>query len=88
MKRFGFYEDPQLDYPGRPDDPERGPAQRRRLRGDGFDVGRVAIGQGGLEGEIDATPIQMAQVAAAVANGGRLMKPRLDGPHRAARTGA
>jgi peptidoglycan glycosyltransferase len=44
---------------------------------DGFDVGRVAIGQGGLEGAIDATPIQMAEVAATVANDGRLMKPRL-----------
>src|ERR671918_1821487 len=44
---------------------------------DGFDVGRVAIGQGGLEGEIRSGPLQMAEVAAAVANGGRLMKPRL-----------
>ena len=44
---------------------------------DGFDVGRVAIGQGGAEGEIRATPLQMAMVAATVANGGRLMKPRL-----------
>jgi peptidoglycan glycosyltransferase len=33
----------------------------------------MAIGQGGLQ----ATPLQMAQVAAAVANGGRLMKPHL-----------
>jgi penicillin-binding protein A len=40
-------------------------------------VGRVAIGQGGLEGEIRASPLQMALVAAAVANDGRLMKPRL-----------
>jgi peptidoglycan glycosyltransferase len=44
---------------------------------DGFDAGRVAIGQGGLEGEIRAAPLQMAEVAATVANGGRLMKPRL-----------
>ena len=44
---------------------------------DGFDVGRVAIGQGGLEGAVEATPLQMALVAATVANGGRLMKPRL-----------
>jgi peptidoglycan glycosyltransferase len=77
MRRFGFYEDPQLDYPG---------AQMIAsgiLNGDGdfvddgFDVGRVAIGQGGLEGEIRSSPLQMAQVAAAVANRGRLMKPRL-----------
>ena len=37
----------------------------------------MAIGQGGLEGEIRATPLQMAEVAATVANGGKLMKPRL-----------
>jgi peptidoglycan glycosyltransferase len=43
----------------------------------GFDVARVAIGQGGIEGEIVAAPMQMALVAAAVANGGKLMKPRL-----------
>ena len=50
---------------------------RRRLSAsDGFDVGRVAIGQGGLEGS-SCTPLQMAEVAATVANGGRLMKPRL-----------
>jgi peptidoglycan glycosyltransferase len=37
------------------------------------DVGRMAIGQGGLE----ATPLQMAQVAAAVANDGKLMRPHI-----------
>jgi peptidoglycan glycosyltransferase len=77
MRRFGFYEDPQLDYPGSQ------MIASGILNGDGdfvddgFDVGRVAIGQGGLEGEIRAGPLQMAQVAAAVANRGRLMKPRL-----------
>ncbi len=40
-------------------------------------MGRVAIGQGGEEGALDTTPIQMALVASAVANKGRLMKPRL-----------
>ena len=79
MERYGFYEDPKLDYP----DDEMIASGVRNARGDlvgpdgGFDVGRVAIGQGGLEGEIRATPIQMAEVAATVANGGRLMKPRL-----------
>jgi len=77
MRRFGFYENPQLDYPS---------SQMARsgvINGDGdyvddgFDVGRVAIGQGGLEGEIRASPMQMALVAATVANRGRLMKPRL-----------
>jgi peptidoglycan glycosyltransferase len=77
MKRFGFYEDPQLDYPGTQ------MIASGIINGDGdyvedgFDVGRVAIGQGGLEGEIRAGPLQMAEVAAAVANGGRLMKPQL-----------
>ena len=77
MKRFGFYEDPQLDYP------DFQMIASGILNGegdyvdDGFDVGRVAIGQGGLEGEIRSGPLQMALVAAAVANGGRLMKPRL-----------
>jgi penicillin-binding protein A len=77
MKRYGFYADPQLDYP----DTQMIPSGIINGDGDyvedGFDVGRVAIGQGGLEGEIRAAPLQMAQVAAAVANGGRLMKPRL-----------
>ena len=41
----------------------------------GFDVGRVAIGQGGAEGELQATTTQMAEVAATIANGGELMSP-------------
>jgi penicillin-binding protein A len=79
MERYGFFEDPKLDYP----DDEMIASGIRDARGNlvgpdgGFDVGRVAIGQGGLEGEVRATPIQMAEVAATVANGGRLMKPRL-----------
>ena len=77
MKRYGFYEDPPLDYP----DTQMVPSGIINGDGeyveDGFDVGRVAIGQGGLEGEIRSAPLQMAQVAAAVACGGRLMKPQL-----------
>jgi penicillin-binding protein A len=77
LKRYGFYEDPQLDYP----DEQMIPSGIINGDGDyvddGFDAGRVAIGQGGLEGEIRAGPLQMAEVAATVANGGRLMKPRL-----------
>jgi peptidoglycan glycosyltransferase len=74
MKRFGFYDKPPLDYPpgqiraslpvspsGRPYVPGS-PAE---------DIGRIAIGQGGLL----VTPLQMAMVAAAVANHGVLMKP-------------
>jgi penicillin-binding protein A len=75
MERFGFYSDPQLDYPD---------AQMRAsgvynadgdLVRDGFDVGRVAIGQGGAEGQDLASAIQMAEVAATIANGGALMQP-------------
>ena len=77
MERFGFYVDPKLDLP----EDEMLASGIREADGelveDGFDVGRVAIGQGGAEGEIRATPLQMAEVAATIANGGRLMKPRL-----------
>jgi penicillin-binding protein A len=77
MKRYGFYADPKLDYP----DEQKIPSGIINGDGDyvtgGFDVGRVAIGQGGLEGEVRAGPLQMAEVAAAVGNRGRLMKPQL-----------
>jgi peptidoglycan glycosyltransferase len=77
MRRFGFYEDPELDYP----DFQMIPSGIINGDGDyvddGFDVGRVAIGQGGLEGEIRSSPVQMALVAAAIANDGKLMQPRL-----------
>ncbi len=58
MKRFGFYQDPQLDLA----DSEKtasGPINSNGdLVTDGFDVGRVAIGQGGAEGNRpgDAVP--------------------------------
>jgi penicillin-binding protein A len=77
MKRFGFFEDPQLDYPSDQMIPSGIRRNGREYVEDGFDAGRVAIGQGGNEGAIEATPMQMALVAAAIANGGRLMKPRL-----------
>jgi penicillin-binding protein A len=77
MERFGFDRKPQLDYPKdsmsasvvAPTPPGRPVSPTSRY----VDVGRMAIGQGGLE----ATPLQMAQVASAVANGGKLMKPHL-----------
>jgi peptidoglycan glycosyltransferase len=75
MKRFGFYSDPPLDYPDsqmRASGPYNSDGD---LVTDGFDVGRVAIGQGGAEGQILASAMQMAEVAATVANGGALMKP-------------
>jgi peptidoglycan glycosyltransferase len=75
MKRFGFYSDPQLDYPGDQMAPSGPYNSNGNLVSSGFDVGRVAIGQGGAEGQDLATPLQMAEVAATVANGGRLMRP-------------
>ena len=80
MERFGFNQDPQLDYP---DGQMKASGVREGAGGDllggddGFDAGRVAIGQGGAEGAILVTPLQMAQVAGAVANEGVLTKPRL-----------
>ena len=75
MERFGFDRKPQLDYP----------AEEMSVSGEhvgehvvaptseAVDVGRMGIGQDKLE----VTPLQMAEVAAAVANGGRLMAPHL-----------
>ena len=75
MERFGFYSDPPLDYP----DGQMIASGPRNADGDlvkeGYDVGRVAIGQGGAEGELQATTVQMAEVAATIANGGTLMEP-------------
>jgi penicillin-binding protein A len=77
MQDFGFYSDPELDFP----DSQMAASGVYEARGglvrEGFDAGRVAIGQGGEEGQIRATPLQMAQVAAAVANEGVLMRPRI-----------
>jgi peptidoglycan glycosyltransferase len=74
MKLFGFYAKPPLDYPSdqiaesRPYAPTGRPyAPASPLE----DIGRIGIGQGGLL----ATPMQMAMVAAAVANHGTLMVP-------------
>ena len=77
MRRFGFYSDPDLDYPNFQMIPSGIINGEGDYVTDGFDVGRVAIGQGGLEGEIRSSPMQMALVAAAIGNHGRLMKPRL-----------
>jgi peptidoglycan glycosyltransferase len=76
MQRFGFYRKPPLDYPAdqRIASGERD-AHGRLLAPDSgaIDVGRMAIGQDKLA----VTPLQMAMVAAAVANGGTLMAPHL-----------
>jgi peptidoglycan glycosyltransferase len=75
MKRFGFYSDPPLDYPDAQMKASGPYNSSGDLVTDAFDVGRVAIGQGGEEGQILATAMQMAEVAGTVANGGVLMKP-------------
>ncbi len=74
MDRFGFGSTPAIDLPD--DQVERsGVYEGEDLlgRGDAVDVARIAIGQERLL----VTPLQMAEVAAAVANGGRLMKPQI-----------
>jgi penicillin-binding protein A len=71
MQRFGFYAPPTLDYPsdemvtsGRYQNGRRmGPLQQ-------LDVAREAIGQERLS----ITPLQMADVAATIANGGERMR--------------
>ena len=75
MEKLGFDAKPPLDYP----------SDQRRASGEYYkgklirpqhpavDVGRMAIGQDKLQ----VTPLQMAMVASAVANDGKLMKPHL-----------
>lgn len=76
MKRFGFYSKPPMDYP--PDEmlasrPYSSTGRPLPPGSPDEDIGRIGIGQGGLE----VTPLQMAMVASAVANGGKLMAPQL-----------
>lgn len=75
MQRFGFDRKPQLDYPknamsaaGEYRNGELIPATSRFV-----DVGRMGIGQDKLQ----VPALQMALVAAAVANGGKLMRPHI-----------
>jgi peptidoglycan glycosyltransferase len=74
MDRFGFNSTPAIDLPSSQVE-KSGVLEGRKLlgRGDPVDVARVAIGQERLA----VTPLQMAEVAAAVANGGKLMKPQI-----------
>ena len=76
MKRFGFYRVPPLDYPlseMRPSDVFGGNGKLLPPGSGNEDIGRIGIGEGG----VTTTPLQMAMVAAAVANGGKLMTPHL-----------
>ncbi len=74
MDRFGFDAKPRLDLPGF-QLAASGVYDGNKLLGpgDAIDIGRVAIGQERLR----VTPLQMAEVAATVANKGELMEPRL-----------
>lgn len=75
MRRFGFDKKPQLDYPA-DEMSSSGEYSGGRLiapTSSRVDVGRMGIGQDKLE----VTPLQMAEVAAAVANDGKLMQPHM-----------
>src|SRR5205085_6730731 len=77
MTRFGFDSAPPMDYP----DGQMRPSgvfdvKRNKViapDSGSVDIGRVGIGQERLL----VTPLQMATVAATVANGGMRMKPHL-----------
>ncbi len=74
MEKFGFNSTPPIDLP---DDEVYNSGvyseEHTLRRNDPVDLARVAIGQERLL----ATPLQMAMVAAAVANKGKLMKPQI-----------
>jgi penicillin-binding protein A len=74
MQAFGFGSTPAIDLPA-DQVSKSGVFEEEELlgRGDPVDTARVAIGQERLA----VTPLQMAEVVAAVANGGRLMKPQI-----------
>jgi peptidoglycan glycosyltransferase len=73
MEKFGFNSIPPVDLPE--DQVEASGVYSEQLlhRSDPVDLARLAIGQERLL----ATPLQIAMVAAAVANEGKLMKPQI-----------
>jgi peptidoglycan glycosyltransferase len=76
MERFGFDSKIPLDYPASQIDASGEISRSGRIlkaSDNHVDLGRMGIGQDKLQ----ATSLQMAMVAAAVANGGKLMKPHL-----------
>jgi peptidoglycan glycosyltransferase len=74
MEAFGFNAKPPIDLPEEEVLPSGVESEGTLLtRKDPVDLGRLAIGQERLL----ATPLQMAMVASAVANGGKLMKPQI-----------
>jgi peptidoglycan glycosyltransferase len=75
MDRLGFGAPVEVDLP-RDERAASGERQRGRIipaTNGAVDVGRMAIGQD----KLTVTPLQMAMVASAVANGGKLMKPHI-----------
>ena len=75
MTRFGFDRKPELDYPAE-EMSSSGEYFREKIlppTSPRVDVGRMGIGQDKLA----VVPLQMAEVAAAVANHGRLMAPHM-----------
>jgi penicillin-binding protein A len=74
MEKFGFNATPAIDLPSEEVYPS-GIFEEGHLlhKNDPVDLARVAIGQERLL----ATPLQIAEVAAAIANGGKLMKPQI-----------
>jgi penicillin-binding protein A len=74
MEKFGFGSTPAIDLPAE-ELSTSGVFSEGELLGkdDPVDLARVAIGQERLA----VTPLQMAEIAAAVANGGKLMKPQI-----------
>jgi peptidoglycan glycosyltransferase len=75
MSRFGFGKKPQLDYPSEEmsSSGEYGGQRLISPTSELVDVGRMGIGQDKLQ----VTALQMAEVAAAVANHGTLMAPHM-----------
>jgi peptidoglycan glycosyltransferase len=74
MDAFGFFTDPPLDYPSDEMNPSGLYTGGHLLRRSApVDIARVAIGQERL----GVTPMQMAEVAATVANHGVRMRPSL-----------
>jgi penicillin-binding protein A len=77
MSRFGFDRKPRLDYPAT-EMSSSGEKEGETLippTSEKVDVGRMGIGQDKLE----VTPLQMAEVASAVADHGTLMVPHMTG---------
>src|SRR5262249_48923517 len=74
MEKFGFGSIPAVDLPAE-ELSESGVFGENGILGknDPVDLARVAIGQERLA----VTPLQVAEVAATVANGGKLMKPQI-----------